>query len=288
MNKEVVFSGDELELLQKFGESAARVVDYLVQEGVKEVCIMGLSGVVAEDFMSEVAERRGVDFNFSVLNPHNLVYALGYHLQIPFEDKHKGNASWRNYSDYHRKVQSVLAEGLGDKVALLEPIRLLLEQSFPQMISAIRKGDSILIMDEIVASGSTLDIVVNLLKLFYPQANIKRGAIWRDSAERYQQYDPQLDICGGTGPDFLSKARLGSIWTGRTDMQFPDGSLGTAYYDDVAIAQCVEDCRGGIDLSVVDLTNSPADLMVGYVPIGEILTRRRKVRQVISDIVDRL
>lgn len=269
--------------LRRFVNDSGKIVDYLAEEKIDDVVIMSLSGHVARDAITDICNYKDQDVpTFHILNPHNLAYVVGYYLGVPLAE---GEDEGSELGLYMRRVFTIVKDRRFDPAQLL-PIKELIDQQFPDFSEKLNRGEKVLLLDEITAAGATLDFMEIILKTLYPGANLKRGGVWKDSAERYAQYDPPLDVCGGEGIDFLEKARMGSIWTGRMDMQLPD-EYGDSYTDERAIFSYVQDMEGRVDLSDVKMnpaTFGPEVTQFDTHKINEIKSQRKRNKKAVRRI----
>jgi len=271
--------------IQNFAKSAEKVADYINEQKIKHVIVAGLSATLAKDMVMNIAERKNMPSpDYNLVNPHNIVYAVGYNMGIPFKKIHEGGDAWRDFSEYQGKVDEALRkmdeEDLRNR---LEPIKALFEKEFPTLVAAIKNKEKVLILDEITATGRTLRTMVNFMKILYPNIDLKSGAIWRDLKPAYENYNIQCDIVGGNGLDLFESAEMGSYWTGFVDTKLSDGSPALAYRDDEKIVQDVFKNKGEINLSGIPLEKefSRGKTVVGL-PIKDILARRERAKKIIT------
>lgn len=275
--------------LQNFAESSGKVLDYADQQNINHVMVCGMSAILARDFMEDIAKNKKdtIPHKYDLINPHSVVYTVGYHLGIEFNDEEfQGEESWRNFSEYQKKIDKALAETDPRILAVrLAPVRDLLERQFPELAGDVKSGESFLVLDEITATGGTLRIMGNLIKALYPEANMRTGAVWKDSSPKYAEYELKCDICGGTGPDIFGKEKMGSYWTQHVDAMDSNGRPLVSYYHDKEIVDMVKANRGEIDLASVPLEGDATTEVVDGQTIETIQTRRKEVRTRIESTV---
>jgi|GEM_PF-3808275 len=268
--------------LQNFAESSGRVLDYADKQNINHIIVCGMSAILARDFMEDIAKDKKdtIPHEYDLINPHPVVYAVGYHLGIGFNhEEFTGEESWRNFSEYQKKIDKALSETDPRTLAVnLAPVRDLIEKQFPGLAAAIKSGESFLILDEITATGGTLRIMGNLIKALYPEANMRTGAVWKDSNPRYAEYELKCDICGGTGPDIFGKEKMGSYWTQHVDAMDSSGKPLVSYYHDKEIVDMVRANGGEINLASVPLEGDGNTEVVDGQTIEDVQARRREVR----------